>query len=134
VPDRKRPAVLVVEDDPLLARSVESCIGTGGEVVTAATAVEALGALSERTFDIVVIDLLLADQTSGIDVIEHLATLEPSRRPVAVVLTGASPRELARIDRDVVKAVFIKPANIEAVCEYVIRVWDLQHPRGRSRA
>ena len=96
-PRRKR--LLVVEDDPREQLSIQELLGYDDiDVQVAATGSEALGAVTEQSFDCVVLDLRLPDM-SGFDILERFRdTPSLSHLPV-VVFTGKdlSPEEDARL-------------------------------------
>ena len=57
------PRVLVVEDEPVILRLLEETLaGDGADVVTVRDADEALKALGQQRFDVVLVDLLLPGQ------------------------------------------------------------------------
>ncbi len=80
--------VLVVEDDAALRESVASLLGRSDvEISTAGSVSDALALLRDRTFDCVVTDLTLPDQ-SGYDLLETMATQAPYSVPPVIVYTG----------------------------------------------
>jgi signal transduction histidine kinase/DNA-binding response OmpR family regulator/CHASE3 domain sensor protein len=104
--------VLVVEDDPALRTSVANLLGrTDVEIKTAATVAEALAFLHEQTFDCIVTDLALPDQ-SGFEMLERIAGEEPYTIPPVIVYTGRSldAREEQRL-RKYSKSIIIKGAR-----------------------
>jgi CheY-like chemotaxis protein/signal transduction histidine kinase/CHASE3 domain sensor protein len=87
---RRLRRVLVVEDDPALRDSVKTLLGRNDvEIETAATAADALALLRQHTFDCIVTDLSLPDQ-SGYDLLETMAGDEPFSIPPVIVYTGRS--------------------------------------------
>ena len=79
--------LLVVEDRPDLAGLVTaSCRRVGLHVTVARTAEQAIGLLTPAEFDLVLSDVLLNGQGSGLDVLAHAQALEP-RIPV-LLMTG----------------------------------------------
>jgi CheY-like chemotaxis protein len=96
VPRLKR--LLVVEDNPAEQLSIRELLGHHDiDVSVAATGMEALSAVSESTYDCMVLDLRLPDMT-GFEVLERLRETPSSDLPV-VVFTGKdlSPEEDARL-------------------------------------
>jgi CheY-like chemotaxis protein len=96
VPRLKR--LLVVEDNPAEQLSIRELLGHHDiDVSVAATGMEALTAVSESTYDCMVLDLRLPDMT-GFEVLERLRETPSSDLPV-VVFTGKdlSPEEDARL-------------------------------------
>lgn len=82
--------VLVVEDDPILALSIEQTLRTAGVryVELCSTTDEALTALRETTPDLVMLDVHLADRDDGWAIAELVKGLEPSA-PRIIFSTGA---------------------------------------------
>ncbi len=96
VPRLKR--LLVVEDNPAEQLSIRELLGHHDiDVSVAATGLEALNAVSEQTYDCMVLDLRLPDMT-GFEVLERLRDTPSGDLPV-VVFTGKdlSPEEDARL-------------------------------------
>jgi CheY-like chemotaxis protein len=96
IPRLKR--LLVVEDNPAEQLSIRELLGHHDiDVFVAATGMEALNAVSEKSFDCMVLDLRLPDM-SGFDVLERLRDTPSGDLPV-VVFTGKdlSPEEDARL-------------------------------------
>jgi HAMP domain-containing protein/CheY-like chemotaxis protein len=96
IPRLKR--LLVVEDNPAEQLSIRELLGHHDiDVSVAATGVEALNAVTEKTYDCMVLDLRLPDMT-GFEVLERLRDTPSGDLPV-VVFTGKdlSPEEDARL-------------------------------------
>ncbi len=99
--------VLVVDDDPALRESVAQLLGRDGvEIATAASGADALKLLRETTFDCVVTDLGLPDQ-SGYELLETMATEEPYSVPPVIVYTGreltsAQEQRLRRYSKSII--------------------------------
>jgi two-component system KDP operon response regulator KdpE len=84
-----RSLVLVVDDEPVVARVLEVNLRVAGfEVRTAGTGTDALAAASSRAPDAVVLDLGLPD-LGGWEVLSRLRGLEGLERTPVVVLSGA---------------------------------------------
>jgi DNA-binding response OmpR family regulator len=90
---RKRPLVLVVEDDSAVRQPLEKFLKLHGfDVVGADTADEALDAIGAKHFDAAVVDLRLP-QGSGRDVI---VSIPP---PAPVIIFSAVPGESDGLER-----------------------------------
>ncbi|WP_298961115.1 response regulator [uncultured Methylobacterium sp.] len=87
----KRPAVLLLEDDPLLAMSLSDYIEeAGGEVVEARTTAKAISILEERTdIRIVVADLDTRGSVMGLKLAAMIRDRWP---PIELILTSSAPR------------------------------------------
>jgi signal transduction histidine kinase/DNA-binding response OmpR family regulator len=93
--------VLVVEDDAVQRDAIRHLLATADvETAGASTAAACLVALSEATFDCVVLDLSLPD-TSGFELLETLANEDAYAFPPVIVYTGRvlSPAEEERLRR-----------------------------------
>jgi two-component system KDP operon response regulator KdpE len=89
--------VLVVDDEPQILRALQTNLrGAGYEVVTAASAQEALSAAAMRAPEAVILDLVLPDG-SGIDVCRELRSW--STAPILVLsVVGGEAEKVAALD------------------------------------
>ena len=95
----RRKRLLVVEDDPREQLSIEELLGYNDiDVQIAATGEQALDAVTQESFDCVVLDLRLPDM-SGFDVLERFREIPTLSNLPVVVFTGKdlSPEEDARL-------------------------------------
>jgi DNA-binding LacI/PurR family transcriptional regulator/signal transduction histidine kinase/ActR/RegA family two-component response regulator len=101
---RGEARILVVDDDPSQLRTATRVLApVGYEVVTAATGVSAYGLFAEGSigpgsrspFDLVVIDMQLADPEDGLAVFERIRAIFPGQK--GLVLSGHAPTE--RVER-----------------------------------
>ncbi len=93
--------VLVVEDDAVQLDAVRELLaGADVETVGAGSASECLEALSQHTFDCMVLDLTLPD-ASGFELLEMLSEKSAHALPPIIVYTGRvlSPAEEVRLGR-----------------------------------
>jgi len=92
--------ILVVDDDPDIARLYVMALGSLGEVISVTGGADALVALADRRFDALVLDLNMP-LVSGFDVMDNLAV--PSHlnhaTPVFVVTADQSETTRARVMR-----------------------------------
>lgn len=94
-------AILIVEDDPVLALNLEATLTERGarQVTISPTTQDALEALEENSFDAIVLDVHLADRSDGWTVAELVCELGP-RPPAFIFATGAPeaiPAEVAEL-------------------------------------
>jgi PAS domain S-box-containing protein len=88
VPHRAR--ILVVDDEPVLLRSIEDLLGESHDVVTRASGREALDLLhADRGFDVIVADLMMPGVT-GMDLFESASAKYPGLERRFVFMTGGA--------------------------------------------
>ena len=89
-------SILLADDEEKILKTLGRALrDEGHEVVTAANARDASRLLSERSFDLLVIDFLMPDRT-GMDVLRDLAASTPeAERPAVVMMTAHGSIESA---------------------------------------
>jgi two-component system, NtrC family, response regulator AtoC len=89
-------SILLADDEEKILKTLGRALRDDGhEVVTAGNAKEAARCLSERAFDLLVIDYLMPDRT-GLDVIRDMAATTPeAERPAIVMMTAHGSIESA---------------------------------------
>ncbi|MGZ3420457.1 MAG: PAS domain S-box protein [Polyangiales bacterium] len=125
-----RGRVLIVDDEPAVARALKNGLGDEHDVAIAASGHEALAVLLDAegdTFDVVLCDLMMPD-LSGMDLFEQLRARKPELAERVVFVTGGAftPQAQAFMDRTGVPHLE-KPFDIG-------RVRDLVGSRVRLRA
>ena len=82
-------SILLADDEEKILKTLGRALRDDGhEVMTAPNAKEASRLLSERSFDLLIIDFLMPDRT-GLDVIRDLAANTPeTERPAIVMMTA----------------------------------------------
>lgn len=108
--------ILLIEDEPLLARNIATALGRAGfDTVHAGSAAEARQRLGERRFGLVIADISLGDG-DGIDVLgEYGDTL---RDVPVIVMTGQDcTRNRLRAEGLSVAAFLAKPFAMSRLCE-----------------
>jgi len=87
--------ILLVEDEPGIQLAIRGLLRREGhEIQVAATGREALDALADRAFSLVLTDLSLPDGVSGLDLLEHVGR-EHAGTPV-VLITAYGSEQVAR--------------------------------------
>ena len=104
--------ILVVEDDPALRESIGLLLKADDiEITAAGTVAEALEHLAARTFDCMVMDLMLPD-ASGYDLLEQMASGDKYAFPPVIVYTGrALTRDEEQRLRRYSRSIIIKGAR-----------------------
>jgi len=119
--------VLVVDDDPSVVRSVRSYLEEEGlAVIAASTGAEGAALAADRHPDVILLDLLLPDQ-SGFELLQTLkADAATARIPVLVIsIMNDSVRGLAMGAADYL----VKPVDRQAMVRSVRRLLDGQAGR-----
>ena len=97
----RRGRVLIVDDEPMIARAVQRALAVDHELHAVLRGAEAL-ALIERgeRFDVIVCDLMMPEMT-GIDVHDAIAAIAPDQARSIIFLTGGAftPRAREFLDR-----------------------------------
>jgi CheY-like chemotaxis protein len=92
--------VLVCEDQDAIRRMIETLVGSSGhEVVGVATGAKAVELASTRSFDILLLDLMLPGALDGFEVCARLRAQEPTKDlPIFVIsaMDDAESQERAR--------------------------------------
>ena len=115
--------VLVVDDDPVVGKSVERVLGGHGyAVISAADGKSALDKLRREDYDVVYADIKMPGM-SGLDVAEHVRAHQPWL-PVVIITGYGSEANEARARAAGVAAFLRKPLSpemIEASAEEALR-------------
>ena len=86
--------VLVVDDEPIVGKSLRLALGKiGCEVEVFQDPEQALRRLDEKSFDIVLTDVVMGD-VDGIQILEHVMRRSP--RSKVIIMTAFAMMELAR--------------------------------------
>jgi CheY-like chemotaxis protein len=109
-------SVLLVEDDQLTATATQGVLEELGYAVEwAANGREALDALAVRSFDVIMLDLVMP-QFDGFTVLEHFRSENPALMRHVIVTTGIPDKYVQIVDWSTVCGVMQKPldaANLE---------------------
>lgn len=81
--------VLVVDDEPLVLRSLERTLSRDHRVTTASSARRALDALEREKFDVILFDIMMPEMT-GMELFRHLEHKHPSAAERVVFITGGA--------------------------------------------
>ncbi len=104
--------ILLAEDEQTIARLINQVLARSGHhVVSVPTCAEALAELQAGHFDLILLDLNLADG-DGFRVVEELAK-HPREKPPIVLMTGEHRFDDDDPRRDQVAGVLWKPFDLE---------------------
>lgn len=118
--------VLIVDDD----RDVRNILGSvlrqrGLEVSLAANGREALDALREHQFAVMILDLLMPE-ADGFEVLDELHRSDPKTLPVVLVLTGAEKPVVERLDPDRIHGIVRKPFDPDDLAGVVLACAEIR--------
>lgn len=124
--------VLVVDDNVEDRDSLVSMHGTLGAVAQGVdSAAEALRALAQNSYDIIVSDLLMPD-TDGFDLIRRVRSGDGGAPSIpAVAVTRMSGSYCERAHREGYQACLTKPVDPEAIAQIILRLTRGRKKRGQ---
>jgi DNA-binding response OmpR family regulator len=127
-----RPTILVVEDDFATREALRKILEQEGcSVEVAPDGEKAIGCLAQRSYDAVVLDLALP-KLSGTDVMEYIASTNPSQLSSIVVVTGLDALEIRKLF-PAVRETLSKPVMPSRLIASVRRcLGATAHPNGLS--
>lgn len=112
--------VLLVDDEPPIVTVLSTTLRAHGyEVRTAATAQDALLALTEEVPDVMLLDINLPDLT-GWELLRRLSPLDRQRVPIVVF--SASPLAPSRVEEFKPAGVLTKPFPVDALLRLINEV------------
>jgi DNA-binding NtrC family response regulator len=122
-----KPAILVVDDDESLARTIATFLEAKGYPVTALTdGAEALEAVRRGQHPIVIADIYI-DRVSGLEILQEARACNPST--AVVLMTGrGSVRTTVEADRGGAFEYLAKPFEMHRLLEVVERVEAANRP------
>jgi CheY-like chemotaxis protein len=115
-----RVCVLLVEDDPVTANATRVVIEElGYSVEWAADGREALEAVSTRTFDVILLDLIMP-LVDGFQVLEHFRLEHPGLLRRVIVTTGIADKYLQIVDQSTIGGILRKPLDARKLEQLVL--------------
>jgi len=123
-----KPTILIIEDDPDNARSVnEAADDAGFDVVAAATGLDGVARFHERTPDLVLSDLVLPD-IDGLEVLKRLRAVD-AEVPVIIMTAYASVESGVRAMRDGAYDYITKPLDLDDIQSKLRRAYEASRLR-----
>jgi two-component system, NtrC family, C4-dicarboxylate transport response regulator DctD len=118
--------ILIVDDD----RDVRNILGSvlrqrGLDVSLASNGREALHALREHHFAVMILDLLMPE-ADGFEVLDELYRSDPKTLPVVLVLTGADKPVVDRLDPDRIHGIVRKPFDPDDLASVVLACAEIR--------
>ena len=111
-PETQKPTVLIIDDEEQIRHLLIDVLSSSYQCSDAGSAEEALAALSDRTFDLVISDIDMGGM-SGLELVPHVHSLSPDT--VVVMVSGNQDIEFA-----------IKALRVGAF-DYITKPLDLRH-------
>jgi DNA-binding NtrC family response regulator len=120
------PRILVVDDDPVVAKSINRVLTAKGfAVINAQSGEEALKKLKNETYDVVFTDIKMPG-LSGIEVAERIKASQPWL-PVVIVTGHGSRENQARADAVGVSDFLNKPLSPEMIERSASKALEAHH-------
>ncbi|MBP6865655.1 MAG: response regulator [Candidatus Didemnitutus sp.] len=112
---RRRPVVLLLEDEPQLTKAMCLNFEREFEIETAATADEALMLLATRQFDALLCDHMLPGRMQGLEFLVTAMNQQPNAK--RILMTGyMNPDLLSRgVPLAELSALLLKPATVQQI-------------------
>jgi response regulator RpfG family c-di-GMP phosphodiesterase len=127
----RRLRVVVLDDEATARELMRRYLGLHGyDVVEAATVAEAVQALGERPVDAVILDVRLAEEQTGLDVLQSLRRQKGLEKVPVIILTGAvlSDEEELLITRQ--RAfLFRKPESLDLLLNFLDQMTGTDQPQ-----
>ena len=133
---RRSPGrVLIIDDDVMVARSVERVLSTAHSVTVVHSAAEGLARITEGArFDVILCDVMMPSM-SGIELHTQLRAVAPSEADRLVFVTGCALLPDVRAFLDAVANTCLeKPFDVEALREFVERRVRDAHSQGDDKS
>ena len=114
--------ILLIDDDELLCEMLATYLELAGyRIVQAANGKEGLARLAERSFDLIVLDLLMPEM-DGIRFL-RLLSAQPGPTPKVLVLSASATADVvATLDFPCVVGVFRKPVQPPVLIERIAAI------------
>lgn len=128
-----RPRILVVEDDPTTREGLRRVLELEGcELDIVADGERAVGALEQRKYDAIILDIALP-KMSGTDVMEYIASSTPEVLSSIIVVTGLEAQEIRKLFPDICETLS-KPVMPGRLIAAVRRCLAIASGRGAAGA
>lgn len=124
-PAPRAPRVLVVDDEPIMLRTMRRVLGRAHpdwQIVTVLTGAEALEVLEQMPCDVIITDLVLAGSL-GQDLLVAVRETHPC--VVRVIHSGELDTEHSHPAEDLAHLVIVKPATSDELIETVSTAMSL---------
>jgi CheY-like chemotaxis protein len=123
-PGSRRAQILVVDDDPMVARAVKRALQTEHDVEIVLDAREGLVRLLATRFDVIFCDLMMSNMT-GMELHAEVTRLAPETVNQMVFMTGGAFTEDVQLFLDTIPNITMwKPFNAKELREIVQTVLD----------
>jgi two-component system, OmpR family, alkaline phosphatase synthesis response regulator PhoP len=119
--------ILVIDDDPVIARLVKLMLGLENyEVITAANVAEALTAMETSKPDVICCDLMMPD-VSGLDFLEQRQTMPQIALIPVIVISGVGKQSWFERAYELDAAICLaKPFNAPQLIEAIKQVTETE--------
>lgn len=122
--EERQPGILIVDDEPVVGRTVSGALAElSDDLVVVTSGAAAIAACTERAFDVVISDMRMPGM-DGVELLAQLAHSYPSMR--RIILTGHADleRTMGAINAGRVHRYLTKPCPIDDLRTAVAGEWD----------
>ena len=118
--ERRLPRVLIVDDQPDMARTLARLFSGDAEVTTAASGAEALAAIEGTDrFDLVLCDIMMPGMT-GLELFDRVLAFDPGTAERFVFATGGVAPEYHAHLRATGARCIMKPCDVEEIRKLLV--------------
>jgi CheY-like chemotaxis protein len=131
-----RRRVMVLDDDPTARLIMTRYLGLHGyDTIEAGTVDQAVASLTREHVDAVILDIGLAEERKGLDVLRALRRLPGLETVPAIVLSGKILDEAEELSIARERAhLFQKPENLDVLIQYMDQVLEVRHAQSDRKA
>lgn len=121
----RKPRILIVEDNQILAENFERILRTEFEISKAENAGQAIQKIDERTLDLILLDILLSGHSAFALLNELQSYVDTAQIPVVICSDLAENLDLNSLENYGVKTILdkakISPYELKETCRKVVQ-------------
>ncbi len=130
-PTDHRPRVMVLDDEPTARLIMNRYLGLYGyDTIAAGTVDEAVAALTRERVDAVILDVGLAEERTGLDVLRTLRRLPGLEKVPVIILTGKILDDAEELSIARERAyLFRKPESLDVLVKFLDQMLGTDQPQ-----
>ncbi|MGH9313482.1 MAG: response regulator [Vicinamibacterales bacterium] len=125
------PRIMVLDDEPVARQIMRRYLGLHGyETLEAGTVDEAVETLKREPVDAVILDVRLAEERTGLDVLKSLRRLPGLENLPAIILTGKILDDVEELSITRERAyLFHKPESLDVLINFLDQMLGTDQPQ-----